>query len=286
LEQAQAAELVGRAEQLLEELERLPAGAARDTATDAIGALLDLYGEGLARMVDVIAERDSGELAEALAGDELVAHLLLLHGLHPIPLDERLAGALNEVRPYLESHGGDVELLGVESGVVRLRLEGSCSGCPSSTVTLKLAIENAIHKAAPDVAEIVAEGVEVPSASPGPTLLQIEVPESMQTDSWTMAGGLPDLDGDPLLKQVAGEDLLFLRLNDSIYAYRPECPCCHKSVAGGTLERTELTCPACGVHFDVMRAGRCLDRPQYNLEPVPLLVDEAGLVRVALGAAA
>jgi Fe-S cluster biogenesis protein NfuA/nitrite reductase/ring-hydroxylating ferredoxin subunit len=281
VDRPQAAELVGRAEQLLEELERLPAGAARDTATETIGALLDLYGEGLGRMVEVIAERDTGELAEAFADDELVAHLLLLHGLHPVPLEVRLAAALDEVRPYLESHGGNVELLGVEDGAVRLRLEGSCSGCPSSAVTLKLAIENAIHRVAPDVAEIVAEGVEAPAAAAGPTLLQIEPPSS-----WATAGGLPDLDGAPLLKEVAGEEVVFLRVSGNVYAYRPTCPCCQQSVAGGTLEGTQLTCPACGVHFDVMRAGRCLDWPQYNLEPVPLLVDDAGLVRVALGAAA
>jgi Fe-S cluster biogenesis protein NfuA/nitrite reductase/ring-hydroxylating ferredoxin subunit len=281
LEQPQAAELVGHAERLLEQLEQLPAGAARETATETIGALLDLYGEGLARMVDVIAEHDSGELADALAADELVAHLLLLHGLHPVPLEQRLASALDEVRPYLESHGGNVELLGVDDGTVRLRLEGSCSGCPSSMVTLKLAIENAIQRVAPDVGEIVAEGVEAPPPSNGPTLLQIEPP-----DTWATAGGLPDLDGEPLLKTIAGHELLFLRLNGNVYAYRPACPCCHESVAGGALEGTQLSCPACGVQFDVIRAGRCLDWPQYNLEPVPLLVDEAGLVRVAVGAAA
>jgi Fe-S cluster biogenesis protein NfuA/nitrite reductase/ring-hydroxylating ferredoxin subunit len=280
LDQAQAAELVGRAEQLLEELERLPEGPARETAIETIGVLLDLYGAGLGRIVDVLAEYDSGELADALTSDELVAHLLLLHGLHPVPLEQRLASALDEVRPYLESHGGDVELLAVEDGIARLRLEGSCSGCPSSTVTLKLAIENAIRRAAPEIAEIVAEGVEAP-AQTGATLLQIEPPPS-----WATAGGLPDLDGAPLLKQVEGEELLFLRLNGSTYAYRPDCPCCHESVAGGALEGTQLSCPACGVHFDVLRAGRCLDWPQYHLEPVPLLVDEAGLIRVALGAVA
>ena len=68
-------------------------------------------------MVAHVADRDDdGALAEALAGDELVAHLLLLHGLHPVPLEERVRGALDEVRPYLDSHGGDVELLGVEDG--------------------------------------------------------------------------------------------------------------------------------------------------------------------------
>jgi Fe-S cluster biogenesis protein NfuA len=162
---------VARVEALLEELDRLPEGAGRELATALVGALLDLYGEGLARIVAEVAERDrDGELAAVLAGDELVAHLLLLHGLHPVPLEGRVRGALDEVRPYLETHGGDVALLGVADGVVRLQLQGSCSGCPSSAVTLKHAVEEAIHKAAPDVEEIVAEDGEAPTE-----LIQLEV---------------------------------------------------------------------------------------------------------------
>jgi Fe-S cluster biogenesis protein NfuA len=158
-----------RIEALLEEVEHLPDPSARDTALELVQGLLDLYGEGLARIVDHVAERDDGTLADALAGDEIVAHLLLLHGLHPVPLERRVRTALAEVRPYLESHGGNVELLGIEEGVVRLRMQGSCSGCPSSTITLKLAIEEAIHKAAPDVGEIAAEDEERPA------LIQLEV---------------------------------------------------------------------------------------------------------------
>jgi Fe-S cluster biogenesis protein NfuA len=160
-----------RIEALLEEVEGLPDARARALSLELVEGLLDLYGEGLARVVAHVGERDAdGALAEALAGDELVAHLLLLHGLHPVPLERRVAGALAEVRPYLESHGGDVRLLGIEAGTVRLELQGSCSGCPSSAVTLKLAVEEAIHKAAPDVEEIVAE-----DAAPGPELIQLEV---------------------------------------------------------------------------------------------------------------
>jgi Fe-S cluster biogenesis protein NfuA len=162
---------VARVEALLEDLDRLPEGAGRELATALAGALLDLYGEGLARIVAEVAARDrDGELAAALGGDELVAHLLLLHGLHPEPLEARVRGALDEVRPYLETHGGDVALLGVADGVVRLQLQGSCSGCPSSAVTLKHAVEDAIHKAAPDVEEIVAEDGEAPTE-----LIQLEV---------------------------------------------------------------------------------------------------------------
>jgi Fe-S cluster biogenesis protein NfuA len=169
---------VERVEHLLEQLDGVADGPARETATALVQALLELYGDGLARMVEHVAERDDGSLAQALADDEVVAPLLLVHGLHPVPLDRRVQGALAEVRPYLESHGGGVELVGIEEGTVRLALQGSCSGCPSSAVTLKHAVEEAIHKAAPDVLEIVAEdaprgepaliGLEVYEACPAP----------------------------------------------------------------------------------------------------------------------
>jgi len=88
---------------------------------------------------------------------------LVVHDLHPLDLETRVARALERVRPYLGSHGGDVKLLGVEDGVVLLRLEGSCQGCPSSTVTMKLAIEKAIEEAAPEILRIEVEGVADPT---------------------------------------------------------------------------------------------------------------------------
>lgn len=165
-------ELVADVERLLEDLEALPDPVARQTATAVVQGLLELYGTGLERIVQAIAARDhDGALAAALADDELVSHLLLLHGLHPVPLEQRVVQALDSVRPYLESHGGNVELVGLGEAAVHLRLEGSCSGCPSSSVTLKLAIEHAIEKAAPEIEEVIA--VEAPpSQSP---LLQIEL---------------------------------------------------------------------------------------------------------------
>ncbi len=110
-----ARERVARVDALLQDLEGAIGAVPVDTAIELAQALLDLYGEGLARIVGYIADRDAdGELARALASDELVSHLLLLHGLHPVPLETRVREALAEVRPYLESHGGDVELLEIE----------------------------------------------------------------------------------------------------------------------------------------------------------------------------
>jgi Fe-S cluster biogenesis protein NfuA len=166
---AQARERIALVDALLERAEDLPDPAARDVAIELVQALLEIYGEGLARIM-----AQANGLAAGLAEDELVAHLLLLHGLHPVPLADRVTQALDEVRPYLATHGGGVELLGVtDDGVARLRLKGSCSGCPSSALTLKSAVEEAIQKAAPDVADIVAEDDPEPAA-PSP-LLQIDL---------------------------------------------------------------------------------------------------------------
>ena len=152
--------MIERVEALLDQVEAFPE-PQREVATELVQALLDMYGEGLARIVAA----DSVPVE-----DELVAHLLLLHGLHPVPLQARVTGALDSVRPYLLAHGGGVELLGVDDGVVRLRLEGACHGCPSSAVTLRHAVEDAVLKAAPDVERIEAEGAVEPSG-----LLQIEI---------------------------------------------------------------------------------------------------------------
>lgn len=278
-------ELVAEVERLLAELEGLPDPFARQTATAAVQALVELYGAGLERIVEEIAARDDGELAAALAGDELVAHVLLIHGLHPVPVEDRVGEALDSVRPYLESHGGSVQLLGVDGTRVRLRLEGSCSGCPSSSITLKLAVENAIRKSAPEIEEVVAED------SPASPLIQIEVATPGQVPAlegtWEMAGGLPELSYNAVLvKEVAGTALLFLKVGGRIYGYRPDCPACRGSLADASLNGTELACPGCGQRYDAMRAGRGLDRPQLHLEPVPLLEGQDGLVRVGLLAAA
>lgn len=298
MEEEAARDQVARVEALLEEIEALPDSGARDRATEMVAALLDLYGEGLARILGHALDAGGEGLGEALADDELVSHLLFLHDLHPVPVEDRVRGALSEVRPYLESHGGDVELLGVEEGIVRLRLNGSCDGCPSSAMTLKLAIEDAVHKAAPDIEEVVAEGAaEAKSAEPKSNLIQLEVSDSLRVeqvpapasgngDGWATAGSLPELGAEStVVKRVAGEDVLFLRLDDTPYAYRPECPGCRESLADAALESGELVCSECGNRYDVRRAGRGLDNPELYIEPVPLLATDSGLVKVAVGSA-
>jgi nitrite reductase/ring-hydroxylating ferredoxin subunit len=156
-------------------------------------------------------------------------------------------------------------------------MAGSCEGCPSSAATLKLAIEEAVRRAAPDVLEIEAEGAGAPDP------LQIEV----RTPAWATAGGMAELpDGRPLVRDVAGRPVLFTRVDGSVYAYEPACPACGASLGEAAASGAELTCAACGHAYDVVFAGRCRDAPDLHLDPLPLLVDDAGRMRVALGSAA
>jgi Fe-S cluster biogenesis protein NfuA len=138
-------------ESMLQSVESYPDRGFRETTRELVRELLDFHRAGLARMIE-LADKDGGRMA----ADPAVAPLLLLHGLHPEQLEVRVERALEKVRPYLGSHGGSVELVGIEEGRVRLRLQGSCNGCPSSAETLKNSIEEAILAAAPD-----AEGIEV-----------------------------------------------------------------------------------------------------------------------------
>jgi Fe-S cluster biogenesis protein NfuA/nitrite reductase/ring-hydroxylating ferredoxin subunit len=289
LEDQELRERVARVETLLGEIEALKDPNARQKAAEIVQVLLELYGEGLARMMETVAQGEERKRTfEAFAGDELVSHLLLLHGLHPLDVETRVVRALEEVRPYLQSHGGNVELLGVEGGVARLRMQGSCDGCPSSAMTLKLAIEEAVQKAAPDLEGIEAEGVAEPQPTPtivaGPTLRRKEKKQQPEEDgtSWMTIGGLPQLSGGGLLvKDISGEPVLFVKLENDLYAYRNLCPGCGESLEGCSLKGAELGCPGCRRSYDGRRAGRCLDDPQLHLEPIPLLVGEEGLVKIA-----
>src|SRR3954471_492694 len=154
-------ELVERVQELLGSLDEIADPVAQSRVQELIGTVLELYGAGLERILGIL--EDAGDPAlpirTALLDDGIVASLLLIHGLYPISLEERITQALDSMRPFLASHGGNVELVSVEEGVARLRLEGSCNGCPSSAATLEHALKEAIEEAAPDLLGLEVEGV-------------------------------------------------------------------------------------------------------------------------------
>jgi Fe-S cluster biogenesis protein NfuA len=156
-----------RLDALIHEIETFTDPTARSVAEEVVQALLELHGGGIERMLEIVAAGDAGQpILTEIATDDTTRNLLLLHGLHPVSMEDRVRQALDRVRPYMASHGGYVELRGIEDGVVHLRLEGSCHGCPSSLLTLQLSIEKEIMDLAPDVAGIEVEGLAEAAAPP------------------------------------------------------------------------------------------------------------------------
>lgn len=147
-----------RVEKLVSRLDGCGDPELRAIALELVQSVVELHGAALERMLESISQIPAGERAldEAIE-DDLVASVLLLHGLHPDPIETRVLRALEKVRPYLHSHGGDVDFVSVDEGRVRIKLLGSCGSCPSSSITIKNAVEDALYGAAPDIVEIIAE---------------------------------------------------------------------------------------------------------------------------------
>lgn len=153
-----SAEETGRQiERLLTELRAGPDPRAGAVAEELSSHLVQLYGDGLTRIAAMLGP---DRLAD-LAADPLVASLLLVHDLHPVPVTERIRQAL---------HGFDVDLLGVDSGVVRLRLRAAAPGCGSARQGALREIETVVRRAAPEVTD-----VDMSIPPPQPPLLQVSL---------------------------------------------------------------------------------------------------------------
>ena len=275
-------------------------GAARSRAEELVGCVSDLYGAGLRRTLEIVHEmgRLDDDVLAALAADDLVASLLLVHDLHPYDVETRVRHALDSVRPYLGSHGGDVELVGIDDeGVVTLRLLGSCDGCPSSSVTLQLAVEGAVEAAAPEISRIQVEAPP-PAKSSGTVIsldsLRSRLEPATGTPTWVPLPELAELEpGEVAGFDVAGVSVCVCRLGGDVFCFRDRCPHCDSTLAGGVVERRlgdpvgagVLRCARCRAHFDVRRAGAGLDDPSEHLEPLPLLVRD-GVQSIAVPAGA
>jgi Fe-S cluster biogenesis protein NfuA/nitrite reductase/ring-hydroxylating ferredoxin subunit len=304
--EAHPGELLDRVQDLTAKVDELPDPRARQLAQELVATVIAMYGDGLARIMDVIGEsREAGAtIIDQLTQDGAVASLLLIHDLYPVSLQDRVIEALDTVRPYMESHGGNVELVSLEEGVARLALQGSCNGCAASRATLELAIKQALDEHAPDLAGLevqgVAEpaapagdngqGIELPMAAPAqPSGLELPIvhagPELALNDErpprWVaVAESARPRDGGLRTLTVDGVPLLLAEVSGALLAYADECASCGQPLGTAALDGPMLRCAACQVEFDLPQAGRAAGGEPLQLRPVPLL--EAGGLRVAV----
>lgn len=292
-------DLVARVQELQARLDGAGDPATRQVAEELVAAVVEMYGTGLEKIFSALAaEGEAGaQMAAGLAKDPDVGSLLLIHDLHPIPLEQRVADALETVRPYIESHGGMLDLLSIENGVARIKLDGSCSDCRASSVTLELAIKQAIEEAAPDLWGLEVEGISEelvasPEAEEGFDLSVVTVgganaddgpaPSGVGPPAWYDVGGMQGLaPGQLRVAAVAGVDLVIANVDGTLLAFRNRCAGCGSALDRGELSEGALSCPECGRSFFLPRAGRSLDDRRVQLDPVPLLQGSDG-VRVAL----
>jgi Fe-S cluster biogenesis protein NfuA/nitrite reductase/ring-hydroxylating ferredoxin subunit len=272
-----------RIQELVEKIGTLHDPAARKMLQECLESVLTFYGHGLARVLELIdkAGPDGEKVRDTLLHDTGVRGLLLIHGLHPISLEDRLREALEKVRPYMKSHGGDVELLSLENEFAQLRLEGHCKTCPSSTVTLELAVRAAIEEACPDLAGFEVEGMKsgddpagsfahTPAAAP--EWIRIDDAGKLANGEWK---SVPTEGADPLL---------ICKVDELIYAYGDRCPACNLPLHLGELEGGQIVC-SLGHRYDAKRAGAAADGSALHLDPLPLVTKD-GEVKVALPRAA
>jgi Fe-S cluster biogenesis protein NfuA/nitrite reductase/ring-hydroxylating ferredoxin subunit len=295
IESAGPERLFARVQELQDQLDSSSADpAVLELAGELVAAVVEMYGVGLERILSSL----DGEPLAALSEDPVIATLLLIHDLHPVALEQRVQDALDTVRPYMESHGGNVELLSVDDGVARIHLRGSCSDCSASSVTLELAVKRALEEAAPDLVGLevdgmapqmsglglpmaeVAAGVELPMVMSGPdgdarppgppAWIEVDSVASLETGAMTGV-------------HVGSGELLVANVEGTLLAYQDRCAGCGSPLRDGLLSEGALACPSCERSFFLPRAGRSLGDEQLQLEPVPLLL-ESGHVKVALAA--
>ncbi len=155
---------------------------------ELVQTIMDLHGNGLERLLSLIgADTDQGtSLILKLSRDELVGSLLVLYGLHPKTLDERVAQALDKARTRLRSHQADLELTSMEGGELRLRVHAHGHGCGSNAHALREIVEDCIYGTAPDVTALIIEVAEDEGARTGfvpvETLLGKGAPQHVSGD--------------------------------------------------------------------------------------------------------
>jgi Fe-S cluster biogenesis protein NfuA/nitrite reductase/ring-hydroxylating ferredoxin subunit len=193
-----------------------------------------------------------------------------------VPIEERVTQALDTVRPYMESHGGNVELLGIEDGIAKLRLEGSCKSCRASSSTLELAVRQALEEAAPDLLGMDVEGVVEEEE---PEITGVPLPLLNGAPAWHTL----DIEPPQLLTatDVDGMSLFVANVDGTLLAYRNSCASCGGDLTGGALDGGALACPSCNRRYFLPQAGRSMDDDHLQLQPIPLL-REAEAIKVAL----
>jgi len=280
-------QLAEQVDRLTDELLRLEDESAREVGIRLKEAVERLHREALVRIVRRM-KQDETTLAvlRELAQDPAVRAILMLHEILKPPISARVQLALDEVRPYIHSHGGDVELVEVRGETVRLRLVGACQGCPGSQATLRNGVEQALRRHVPELAAIElaedqpSDGTLISADSIGiASLKRLPIPAHDPADGWRLALPLDALSTGAVVRaEVDGVDLILAQVEGKLVCYRNACAHMAMPLHEGDVDGGVLTCPWHGFAY-LLESGECLTAPEVQLDPVAVRV-RAGLVEV------
>lgn len=160
-------EQVKRLGELLSQFDQMPDGPQKTAGRELMQLLMDVHGQGLERMIEIIFEsREAGSgLIDQLGKDEIAGGLLLLYSLHPDALETRVHAALDRIRPRLRKLSCAIDLVSIDEGAVRVRVTKSGHSCGSSTKELRGLVENGLYEIAPDISALEIVGLEEPSST-------------------------------------------------------------------------------------------------------------------------
>jgi nitrite reductase/ring-hydroxylating ferredoxin subunit/Fe-S cluster biogenesis protein NfuA len=268
-------------EELIQEINRFEAiisewdESQRCVAVGLKRAIEALHKAALTNLIKSLKQESMPALRHAVA-DELVYAVLLYHELvkpPKPPLAQRIETALEEVRPGLKSHDGDVELVAIKPpDTVEVKLIGTCSSCPASTLTLSQGVEQAIKNHCPEITKVVAvnNSPAVNNANSG----LISPFSSKITCTWMKVATLDEVpEFSVVVVQLAGTSLILHRQGVTVKCYRNACTHLGSPLEKGKVENGIITCPAHGFQYK-LETGKCLTVPDVSLQSYPVEVKE------------
>jgi nitrite reductase/ring-hydroxylating ferredoxin subunit/Fe-S cluster biogenesis protein NfuA len=264
--------LAERVDRVLDSIKGLPEDA-RMKAMELKKAIEAFHEHALRKLVRMFRETDAGkELLLKAVEDPSIYAMFLMHGIIKQDMFTRVAAALEEVRPYMRSHGGDVELVKVEEKTVYVRLQGACSGCSLSAVTLKNGVEEAIKARIPEIENVVRVEDEV--ASGYLPFHVIDDSDNLEQNGWVQGPSVSELEeGRPVRFSHEEQDVLLVRMDGKVMAFRNQCPHMGMPLDGGLVDGSIINCPWHGFRFD-LSTGECITAPHVQLEPFPVRVED------------
>ncbi|MEM9695013.1 MAG: NifU family protein [Myxococcota bacterium] len=228
------------------------------------------------------------EALKVALDDEIVVNVLRYHGILRAPsepsLEERVEAALEQVRPMLAQHDGDVELVAVELPVVRIRMLGSCDGCAFSDQTVKLGVEKAVLDAVPEASEVRVEagGGHTPQLVPvgrlrGSDRRAGDVTRSPFDVPWVRVCDVEAVEEESVAAfETEQASVLVARVGGKLKAYPNACTHLGMPLDGGDVVEGVITCPFHGFAYK-LSSGECLTAPDVALPPYPTKVEDGGL---------